>query len=81
MKTPQEKYHNDPEYRAFVDYIHGFISAAKLTPSEVREAATLASIHYEMNAARKTSFVITTKAWEALKVLEDFTTSESGSRS
>jgi hypothetical protein len=47
MRTPQERYESDPVFHALVDSIHRQIERAELTPSEVREAAVLACIHYE----------------------------------
>jgi hypothetical protein len=48
MKTPKEKYLNDPEYRALVDMMENFIERAQFTPSEMREAAVFACVNYEM---------------------------------
>jgi hypothetical protein len=48
MKTPQEKYLNDPAYRQMVDAMEGFIHAAMMSPAEIRECAMLACIHHEM---------------------------------
>lgn len=48
MKNPEEKYRNDVDYHMLVDMIENFIHQAKYTPSEIREAAILACIHYEM---------------------------------
>lgn len=48
MKNPEEKYRHDADYHMLVDTIENFINQAKYTPSEVREAAILACIHYEM---------------------------------
>jgi hypothetical protein len=47
MKTPQEKYQNDPKYRMLVDTMENLIHQAEFTPSEVREAAMFACIKYE----------------------------------
>lgn len=47
MKTPQEKYNNDPKYRMLVDTMENLIHQAEFTPSEVREAAMFACIQYE----------------------------------
>ena len=47
MKTPREKYQNDPTYKSLVDALVQHIMAARVTPSEVREAALLACIIYE----------------------------------
>jgi len=52
MKTPEEKFYNDAEYANLVNMIESLLHRAHFTPSEVREAATLACIHYEMRSAR-----------------------------
>lgn len=49
MKTPEEKYNNDVEYHHLVDYLECLIVKAHFTPSELREACILATIHYEMS--------------------------------
>jgi hypothetical protein len=46
MKTPREKYYNDPDYKILVDFMVNQMKNCKYTPSEMREAATLASIIY-----------------------------------
>lgn len=52
MKTPRDKYMNDPEYRQLVLMMEGFIEKAHFSPSELREACVLASINYEMRNVR-----------------------------
>ncbi len=54
MKTPEEKYMNDPQYARLVDTLESFIRQAQFTPSEVREAAMLACIKYEMKRPART---------------------------
>jgi hypothetical protein len=70
MNTPQEKYHNDPQYRQLVDFLEDLITQAKFTPSEIREICMVACVHYEI----KQPFVFTIKpeVEEALTTLEDF---------
>jgi hypothetical protein len=41
MKTPKEKYINDPQYNRLVKTILGLIVDCYFTPSELREAVVL----------------------------------------
>ena len=70
MKTPAEKYMNDPEYHHLVKTLEMMIEQARFTPSELREAVILACINYEMRHVREMS--IDPRAEDALRVLEDF---------
>lgn len=72
MKTPREKYINDPEYHQLVTMLENFIERAQFTPSELREAAMLASINYEMRHVRQ--YTIDPRTEEAFRVLDEFTT-------
>ena len=47
MKTPREKYLNDPHYKQLVDVLSYQVEMARFTPSEIREAAIFACILYE----------------------------------
>ena len=47
MKTPRERYQNDNHFRVLVDLMVAHIDQCKYTPSEMREAAIMASIIYE----------------------------------
>ncbi len=47
MKSPRARYLNDPMYHQLVDMMRDCIERAEFTPSEVREAAILATIMYE----------------------------------
>lgn len=48
MKSPQERYENDPDYGRMVDHMVSLINKAHFSPSEMREMAVLASIRYEL---------------------------------
>lgn len=49
MKTPEEKYRNDPQYNRLVHVFESLLHQAQFTPSEIREAAMFACIIYERN--------------------------------
>ena len=71
MKTPKEKYQNDPEYNHLVNTLEHLIEQARFTPSELREACILASINYEMRHVREHN--IDPRIDNALRTLDDFT--------
>lgn len=45
--TPEYRYGHDVKFKQLVDLLTHFVWKADFTPSEVREAALLACIHYE----------------------------------
>ena len=49
----QHRYNTDPTFRHAVDALHAMIRGAKLSPQEVREAAMLAAIHYEIHRPQR----------------------------
>jgi cob(I)alamin adenosyltransferase len=53
MKSPREKYQNDVRFKALVDMMLAHIEQCNFTPSEMREAATLASILHEQKILSK----------------------------
>ena len=71
MKTPREKYMNDPEYHRLVEMLEQFVEHARFTPSELREASVLACINYEMRHVR--DITIDPRTEEAFRVLDEFT--------
>jgi hypothetical protein len=71
IKTPREKYLNDPAYNHLVNMLEQLIEQARFTPSELREACILASINYEMRHVREVN--IDPRLDDALRVLDDFT--------
>lgn len=70
MKTPKEKYLNDPEYHHLVSMLESMIESARFTPSELREACVLASINYEMRNIRDVK--IDPQVKDAFAVLDRF---------
>ena len=70
IKSPREKYMNDPEYNYLVNSLEQLIEQAKFTPSELREACILASNNYEMRHIRKTQ--IDPRIEDACAVLDEF---------
>jgi len=72
MKTPREKYRNDPKYRYMVDSMVAAIHKCHYTPSEMREAAVLASIIYDESRIREYRIPMIPKSVEnALEVMEE----------
>ena len=70
MKTPEEKYTNDPEYRRLVDSLEQLVEMGRFTPSELREACVYAAIRYEMRRVPKIQY--DPRADEAIVVLDKF---------
>lgn len=52
MLTPEERYQNDPAFHMLVDWLERAIHQAQYTPSELRDAALLAAVHYEYRQTR-----------------------------
>ena len=71
MKSPREKYMNDPEYHSLVRMLEDMIEQARFTPSELREACVLASINYEMHHVREHQ--IHPEVGRAFDILDKFT--------
>lgn len=47
MQSIEYRYLHDPQIKALVDSLEHHIYALRFTPSEIRECAMLAAIHYE----------------------------------
>lgn len=77
MRSPQEKYLHDPEYRQLVDILEAEIHRARFTPSEIREAALFACIRYEMHE-RRYGTATPLSVHRALKTLDEFARTEEG---
>jgi len=41
---PEDRYDRDPKYKALVDYFQSMIIKGKFTPTELREAVTMAAL-------------------------------------
>ncbi len=52
LKYAEDLYLHDPMFRTLVDVIADVICKAQLTPAEVRQAATLASIRVEQHRVK-----------------------------
>lgn len=52
MRTADQNYMMNPEYKMLVDYMEKAIREHQYSPSEMREAAVLACVHYEMRNPR-----------------------------
>lgn len=48
MMTPEQKYNNDPLYHNACEMMESLIHDGRFSPSEMREIAVLACIHYEL---------------------------------
>jgi hypothetical protein len=53
MTDVQERYNTDPVFRRAVDMLHEIIRSAEVSPAQIRQAARLAGIHYEMYRTRR----------------------------
>lgn len=62
LGVPSVKYREDPLYRLVVDSIEAVLHRAEMTPSEVREAAVLACIHYEERNTKSLTRVVDGRA-------------------
>lgn len=51
-QTPQGRYNRDPAFRTLVDSLEKSVWECLYTPTELREAALLAVIHYEQKQVR-----------------------------
>lgn len=57
QSSPEHRYQTDPVFRCLVDMLEASIHRAQFTPSELRDAAMLASIRYENTQVRHIRFV------------------------
>jgi len=61
--SPEWCYEHDTDFHAVVDMIEAMLHRAQMTPGEIRTAATLACIHYEM---RRLPQPIRIEAWSRI---------------
>ncbi len=66
--TPKDKYRNDVYYHNLVDVMISYIQKCNYTPSELREAALLASIIYEEQRMPK-RMLIPSNVEDAINIL------------
>ena len=52
-QSAKDRYMNDPEYHYLVDIMESMIAKNQFTPSEMRDAAVMASINYQRNRMRQ----------------------------
>ena len=72
MKTPRDKYHNDNQFKALVDTMAAYIQNCDFSPSELREAAMLASIIYEEYRMNYNPIIVNTRMEKCLRTIDDW---------
>jgi hypothetical protein len=75
MMTPDQRYHSDAQFRCLVDMLSAYVERADFTPSELRIAATLASIKYESRRVRP-MFVASPELEDAFATIRKFSKDE-----
>ncbi|WP_205191552.1 hypothetical protein [Burkholderia sp. LMG 13014] len=76
-ETPRGRYRRDPQYRSLVTMLEAMIHQCKFTPSEIREAAVLASINYESMRVHQFHIPLTPELHERLRELDVIVTQAS----
>ena len=75
MMTIRDKYLSDTQFHALVDTMVAYINQAEFTPTEMRQAAVLASIIYSERHVRRI-YPVTREMEEALSVFTKYLESE-----
>lgn len=70
--TARDRYRSDPQFHNLVDYMTAAIHRCDFTPSEMREAALLASINYEMTHIRDRYIMVTPDLEQALATIHRY---------
>ena len=71
---PRDRYLTDSLYKAIVDQMTYLLNTAQLTPSEMREAAVLASINYENMRIRQYHIKLTPELHAELEEMHKLVT-------
>jgi hypothetical protein len=73
QQSPKDRYENDAAYKNLVDTIESLLVRSQFTPSEVREAAVMACMHFEMRHGFNHYLQsVPLKVNEAFKTLSDY---------
>ena len=72
MKTPRDKYQSDSNFKLLVDMMVAQIQECNYTPSEMREAAMLASVIYEECRLNFNPIIVNKKMEIALREVHDW---------
>jgi len=67
LSTPRDRYVDDRNFRMVVDLMLSMIMQHQFTPTEMREAAVLASIKYESIRVRREYVQLTPELHEQLE--------------
>ena len=76
MKTPRDRYQTDNQFKALVNMMTAYIQNCDYSPSEMREAAMLASIIYEEYRMSFNPIVVNDKMEKALRSINRYLNSQ-----
>ena len=72
MKTPRDRYQSDNQFKALVDIMTAYIRNCDFSPSEMREAAMLASIIYEEYRMHCNPIIVNDEMEKALRSINRY---------